>query len=83
MVSNQRGDAGMSTYAEHMKWCKERAREYLEMGDAPAAYNSMVSDMNKHPETARDLSKLIALGMGELRLRGVDGVRSWIDGIPD
>jgi len=36
---------------EHMKWCKERALQYVDNGDLPQAYASMVSDLNKHPET--------------------------------
>jgi hypothetical protein len=42
----------MQTRAEHLEWCKQRAREYCEQGDAQNALASMFSDLEKHPETA-------------------------------
>jgi len=42
----------METRAEHLEWCKQRAREYCDQGDAQNALASMFSDLNKHPETA-------------------------------
>lgn len=36
---------------EHLRWCKDRALEYVKAGDMKAAYGSMLSDMNKHNET--------------------------------
>ena len=41
----------MRTYDEHLAWCKQRAREYLDHGDIAGAVASMLSDMNKHEET--------------------------------
>jgi hypothetical protein len=35
---------------EHVAWCKQRAREYLDRGDVANGVTSMWSDMNKHPE---------------------------------
>jgi len=46
---------------EHLQWCKDRALEYVTMGDLPQAYASMGSDMRKHPETANHSA--IGLGM--------------------
>lgn len=40
------------TRAEHMEWCKQRALEYVERGDLNQAFQSMMSDLGKHPETA-------------------------------
>lgn len=34
--------------AEHLEWCKQRAREYLARGDAQNAITSMASDLEKH-----------------------------------
>ena len=34
----------------HLLWCKERAREYLNHGDAINAVASMHSDLMKHPD---------------------------------
>ncbi len=39
------------TREEHLAWCKERALEYVDRGDLGNAFASMVSDLNKHPET--------------------------------
>ena len=38
--------------AEHLKWCKERAFQYLDKGDVKNAYASFISDMGKHSETS-------------------------------
>lgn len=40
-----------TTRASHLAWCKTRALEYVESGDMQSAFASMVSDLNKHPET--------------------------------
>lgn len=42
----------MQTRSEHLEWCKQRAREYCDRGDAMNALTSMLSDLEKHPETA-------------------------------
>ena len=39
------------TREEHITWCKERALEYVDAGDVHNAWVSLVSDLNKHPET--------------------------------
>jgi hypothetical protein len=39
------------TREEHLNWCKQRAREYLAIGDLNNAFASMISDLRKHPET--------------------------------
>lgn len=73
----------MTTYAEHVKWCKERAREYLDMGDTSAAYRSMVSDMTKHPETVGAMHDLAVRGMLLLKQGDEEGVRAWVEGVPE
>lgn len=37
---------------EHLTWCKMRAFEYIDKGDVSAGWETFLSDMNKHPETA-------------------------------
>lgn len=37
--------------ATHLQWCKNRALEYVEIGDLENAITSMKSDLAKHPET--------------------------------
>lgn len=55
---------------EHMKWCKQRAMDYVETGDFNSAVTSMLSDLGKHEETKASSTGILAqLGMMEL-LRG-------------
>ena len=37
---------------EHLQWCKDRALEYVRLGDLDQAIASFQSDMRKHAETA-------------------------------
>lgn len=36
---------------EHLQWCKDRALEYVKIGDTRQALASMFSDLRKHEET--------------------------------
>jgi cytochrome c peroxidase len=68
------------TRAEHVAWCKARALDYLPR-DPLQAFNSMVSDLAKHPETANHPAA--ALGMMLLmngRLSEPDEMRKFILG---
>lgn len=42
----------MKSREEHLEWCKARAREYLDQRDIMNAVTSMLSDLEKHPETS-------------------------------
>lgn len=53
----------MTTRQEHLQWCKNRAMEYVAAGDLPNAVASMVSDLNKHPETSSAAGALAMLGL--------------------
>jgi len=70
----------MTTRAEHVRWCKQRALEYIELGQPDQAYASMVSDMGKHDETVAVIQLSLAGGMAALRNEGSGGVRRWIEG---
>lgn len=54
------------TRAEHLECCKQRALEYVDMGDIGQAWLSMVSDLGKHTETANhssiELGTMMVLG---------------------
>lgn len=67
--------------SEHMKWCKDRAREIAVSGDIAGAYASMVSDLRKHPETeghqAIELGMMLMIG-GHLSSK--DEMVEFIDG---
>lgn len=45
-----KGDKSMER-KEHLQWCKDRALEYVEVGDVKNAWASMASDLQKHDET--------------------------------
>lgn len=51
------------TRQEHLDWCKKRAMEYVAQGDLLQSVTSMMSDINKHPETADKGGALAMLGM--------------------
>lgn len=64
-----------------MVWCKTRALQYCDVGNAVQAFASMASDLNKCPET-RDHAG-IDLGMNLLHigeLSSVDEMRRFIEG---
>lgn len=71
----------MKTRAEHLEWCKQRAREYCDRGDAMNALTSMFSDLEKHPETAghAGIQMGFAMMMGEM-LDSPHEARRFIDG---
>lgn len=69
------------TRSEHMDWCKKRALEYLDRGDISNAVTSMMSDLQKHPETKlRDGSPLTMLGMMAIMNEDNAGARRFIEG---
>jgi hypothetical protein len=73
----------MRTRDEHLEWCKERAREYLDRGDLANAVASMGSDMDKHPETrmaGEKMGMLMYVAMIRLTEGDVQGVRDWVEG---
>ena len=36
-----------------MQWCKNRALQYVDLGDIDQAMASILSDLRKHPETQK------------------------------
>lgn len=68
---------------EHMRWCKERAMEYVNMGDNSQALASMASDLGKHPETSSSSDMASTLGIGLLmagQLATIEQGRKFIEG---
>lgn len=45
---------------QHLNWCKQRAMEYVASGDLLEAVTSMMSDLTKHPETAKSSDGVLA-----------------------
>lgn len=69
------------TRVEHLEWCKARALKYLNHGDIPNAVTSMMSDMQKHPETKLSpASPLNMLGMMAIRDHDAPAARRFIEG---
>ncbi len=67
--------------AEHLAWAKQRALEYIDMGDTAGALASMMSDMGKHPETANHAAnKLTGMLMLAGQLDTPEKVRVHIEG---
>jgi hypothetical protein len=69
----------MRDRAEHLKWCKERALEYVEAGDLDQAVTSMGSDLGKHPELECNPYLLMA-GALDAQNGDAPAVRRWIEG---
>ncbi len=68
------------TRLEHLEWCKQRAREYLDAGDAANAVASMMSDMRRHPENEAAIQGPLAV-IGLMAARdGVEAARRFIEG---
>ena len=67
------------TRAEHLEWCKQRALECLDLGNAQEAFTSMISDLGKHPETAES-ARLAILGVLDVMNDDSEGVRKFIEG---
>jgi len=72
----------MMTRAEHMKWCKMRALEYVDAGQLDNAISSMLSDFTKHPETKPLVSDFGAMGLVAMR-SGDKAVREFITGFAE
>jgi hypothetical protein len=70
----------MMTREEHLDSCKQRAREYLDKGDVKNAIASMMSDLNKHPETAIGGTILATLGLHAAMTCDPAEARRYIEG---
>lgn len=68
------------TRQEHLNWCKQRALEYLDRGDVANAVTSMMSDMEKHPETKVSSPTLNMLGLMAAQHNDVNEARRYITG---
>jgi hypothetical protein len=67
----------------HFIWARDRAMEYLELGRAEDALSSLISDLNKHEGTQRIMGPLLPVAYGEYQLAGINGVRRFIEGLPE
>ena len=67
------------TRAEHVAFAKKRAHGYLARGDVKEAVTSMMSDLEKHPETQMG-DVLVQLGFLAMLNNDIEGARRYIDG---
>jgi hypothetical protein len=51
----------MTTRAEHLAWCKQRALEYADAGDVASTLASMRQDMELHPQTAGSYAHMLGM----------------------
>lgn len=65
---------------EHLEWCKKRAHEYLDKGDIMNGVTSMLTDMQKHPETKLNIPTLSMLGMLTIQQADMPAARRFVDG---
>lgn len=71
----------MMTRAEHLQWCKDRALKYVELGQCQNALTSMMSDLDKHPETASPALNQLTVGLMMIgSLSTPEAVRKHIEG---
>jgi len=71
------------TRAEHLQWAKDRANEYVDMGDLSQAFASLASDLSKHPELFDANQLNSTLGAAQLfsgMLDTPEKMRRWIEG---
>lgn len=64
---------------EHLAWAKSRALEYIDVGDAPKAAASIISDLDKHSAWNAQIREM-AVEAVKLALKGDRaGLRRWIE----
>ena len=71
------------TRDEHLEWAKQRAREYLDLGDWEQAWASMVSDLGKHPELEKHIAiemEMMLIMMPNSSYTNVPAMRRFIEG---
>lgn len=69
------------TRNEHMQWCKKRALEYCNIGDAQQAMTSMFSDLGKHKETENHIGiQLGVMGMMMGQYNTPEKAKKFIEG---
>lgn len=79
-----------TTAKEHMAWCKKRALAHLDRNSEyysiQEAVTSMMSDLGKHPDTAKIIAPPSPLGMVGIKVimdNSHGGAEKWIKGFAD
>lgn len=73
------------TRDEHIAWCKRRALDYLDRDDVEdgvrLAITSLLSDLNKHPETKPSGKSWGLLGLSVAMENDTARAREFIEGV--
>jgi hypothetical protein len=80
-MDNSKDNDHRVSRGEHLQWCKDRALEYVKVGDCQQAFASMAADLGEHDETAGHSG--IELGMGLLMIGSLNEpheMRKFIEG---
>lgn len=75
-------DACGRTRRDHVRWCKEFARESLNRGDAIGAILDMVRELPKHPATA-NMPWMEHLAAAAMRQRTLEAAREFVEGFAE
>jgi len=70
----------MRTRDEHLQWCKQRAREYLQRQEVANAIASMCSDLRKHPDFEGILKTMEPIGLLYAMQNDLDGATRFVEG---
>jgi hypothetical protein len=70
----------MKSRKEHIVWCKNRAKEYVEIGDFLNAVWGMLSDLSLHPEAKNYEASKRSLGAATLLKNEREAVIGFIEG---
>ena len=70
----------VKTRDEHLEWCKQQARYYLDRGKAADAIASMMSDLGKHPDFEGIEAKMAPLGLFYAIQGDIEDARRFVEG---
>ena len=70
------------TRQEHLAWCKQRALECIDGGDANSAIASMMSDLSKWDGGQMYDATMLQIAAAEVLMfrRTPDDIRNWVEG---
>ncbi len=69
------------TREDHLQWCKDRALEYVGMGELQNALTSMYSDLGKHEETKEHIGIELGIELQIMKQLNTPGkIRKFIEG---
>jgi hypothetical protein len=62
VVTEEREETAV-TRQEHLQWSKDRALRYVDQNDLNGAFQSIDSDLQKHPELQQHPGLMIGIGL--------------------